>query len=78
MFSSFLAVNRSDIQVLNNKMVVSGFSRSRPAPLPVQLHNRGSLHVLHQGGRRPEAQEPSRQRHAEERPQTAVDGSAER
>lgn len=56
---------------------VSELPRSRPAPLPVQLGGGGSLHVLHQRGRRPQAQEPSHQRHAEERPQAAVDGPAE-
>lgn len=56
---------------------VSELSRSWPAPLSVQLCGGGSLHVLHQGGGRPQAQGPSHQRHAEERPQTAVDGPAE-
>lgn len=57
---------------------VSELPRSRPAPLPVQLGGGGSLHVLHQRGRCPQAQEPSHQRHAKERPQAAVDGPAER
>lgn len=56
---------------------VSELSRSWPATLSIQLCGGGSLHVLHQGGGRPEAQGPSHQRHAEERPQTAVDGPAE-
>ena len=56
---------------------VSELSRARPAPLPVKLGDRGTLYVLHQRGRRTETQEPSHQRYAEERPQTAVDGPAE-
>ena len=49
-----------------------------PSPLPVQLCDRGPLHVQHQGGWRAQTQEPGHQRHAEEGPQTAVDGPAER
>lgn len=67
-YISFILVN----------VCVAELSRSRPAALPVQLCDRGPLHVLHQGGRCPQAQEPSHQRHAEERPQAAVDGPAER
>jgi len=60
------------------RVCVSEFPGARAAALPLLLGGGGSLHVGHQGGRRPEAQEPRGQRHAEERPQAAVDGPAER
>lgn len=68
----------NEVYIKETIVSASEFSRSWPAPLSVQLCGRGPLHVLHQGGRRPQAQEPSSQWHAEERPQTAVDGPAER
>lgn len=73
-----LLTNIMSLHVKKMMVSVSEFSRSWPAPLSVQLCGGGSLHVLHQGGRCPKAQGSSHQWHAEERPQTAVDGPAER